>query len=282
MLRDATIADGPVVIRDWSYVSDEVAGDGFVIAGDAACFIDPLFSTGVHLALSAGVLSAAYVTTALRRPEMAAATALEYKRLYLQQYSLFRELARLFYASNRTVESYFWEARRILDADDSVPAREAFIRAAAGQPPAGYERVVLDRGQAPEAVAAGIRAIQVERVRRSEKARAIANAELLRRIPVLTEGMTVEHKPVLGKGEFVKGAVICGPQQAEDVPVSAAVAALAARIDGRTSLGEIASSLAPGSETEVRAKLERVAVDASRILFTEGVIEAFLEPREES
>jgi flavin-dependent dehydrogenase len=43
MLKNATRTGPPRVIRDWSYVSDEVAGDGYVLAGDAACFIDPLF-----------------------------------------------------------------------------------------------------------------------------------------------------------------------------------------------------------------------------------------------
>ena len=72
LLAPGTRSDGPHVIRDWSYVSSELAGANFVLAGDAACFFDPLFSSGVHLALSSGVLAAAYVTTALRRPEMTA------------------------------------------------------------------------------------------------------------------------------------------------------------------------------------------------------------------
>lgn len=38
MLREATLASGPFVIRDWSYISDEVVGDGYILVGDAACW----------------------------------------------------------------------------------------------------------------------------------------------------------------------------------------------------------------------------------------------------
>jgi len=96
MLRNATMVSGPKVIRDWSYLSTEVGGDGYALVGDAACFIDPLFSTGVHVALTAGVLGAAYVTTALKDPTMREPAARAYKELYYQHYGLFRELARLF------------------------------------------------------------------------------------------------------------------------------------------------------------------------------------------
>ena len=70
---------GPTVIRDWSYVSDRVVGPGWILCGDAACFIDPLFSTGVHLALSSGLMAAAYVATALADGELAAAAGPVYQ-----------------------------------------------------------------------------------------------------------------------------------------------------------------------------------------------------------
>ena len=136
-------------MRDWSYVSQRLVGEGYILVGDAACFVDPLFSSGVHLALSSAVLASAYVTSALRTPELREPAAEVYTQLYMQQYHQFREMAALFYASNRSADSYFWEARRIVGGEDAVTAREAFIAAVAGQPPQGYERVVLERGEAP-------------------------------------------------------------------------------------------------------------------------------------
>lgn len=75
LLRDAELVDGPHVVRDWSYVSDEVVGDGYILVGDAACFVDPLFSSGVHLAMSSGVLAAAYVVSALKDAKLRVAAA---------------------------------------------------------------------------------------------------------------------------------------------------------------------------------------------------------------
>ena len=54
MPHGADLADGPYVVRDWSHRADALAGDDFVLVGDAACFIDPLFSTGVHLDATGG------------------------------------------------------------------------------------------------------------------------------------------------------------------------------------------------------------------------------------
>ena len=68
--------------------------------------------------------------------------------MYYKEYDHFRALAALFYSSNRTVESYFWEARRLLGHGHLSP-RQAFMRAVAGQPPRGYERVVLEQGRRP-------------------------------------------------------------------------------------------------------------------------------------
>ena len=107
MLDGAELIDEPRVIRDWSYTSQRLVGDGYILVGDAACFIDPLFSSGVPLALSSAVLASAYVTSALRDPEMREPAAEVYTQLYMQQYHQFREMAALFYASNRTSDSYF-------------------------------------------------------------------------------------------------------------------------------------------------------------------------------
>ena len=270
MLRHATRVEGPAVIRDWSYVSREVAGDGYVLVGDAACFIDPLFSTGVHLALSAGVLGAAYVTSALKDPEMREPAGRVYKDLYYQQYYLFRELARLFYASNRTVDSYFWEARRIFGADESLSPRQAFIRAAAGQPPQGYERIVLERGDAPEDVVGGVRSIEDERSRRNAEIDAWG-LKVAGRVPVLLPGVTVERKPVLGEGEFVWGHVVSAPGR-PDVPVSRAVAALIEATDGASAARDVIERAVRICGPSGPRLVGFPALQAICILYVDGII----------
>jgi flavin-dependent dehydrogenase len=51
-------ATGYFVTRDYSYRSTRVAGDGWVLTGDAFGFLDPLYSSGVMLALKSGELAA--------------------------------------------------------------------------------------------------------------------------------------------------------------------------------------------------------------------------------
>ena len=139
MLKDAELVSKPVVLKDWSYTNNPMAGDNYILVGDAACFIDPLFSSGVNLAFLSGILAAAHITTAIKDKDLGKESKQVYANLYSQEYQHFRELAKLFYSSNRTVDSYFWEARRLLGVDTSYDSRKSFIHAVAGQAPRGYE-----------------------------------------------------------------------------------------------------------------------------------------------
>ncbi|OGE53726.1 hypothetical protein PENARI_c007G03087 [Penicillium arizonense] len=51
---------------DWSYSASSYAFPHVRIAGDAGCFIDPFFSSGVHLALSSGLTAAVTISAAIR------------------------------------------------------------------------------------------------------------------------------------------------------------------------------------------------------------------------
>jgi flavin-dependent dehydrogenase len=53
------------VLNDFSYTSDKMAGDGWVLAGDAFGFLDPIYSSGVFLALRSGEYVADAVISAL-------------------------------------------------------------------------------------------------------------------------------------------------------------------------------------------------------------------------
>lgn len=54
------------VFRDYSYFADSYAGRGYRLAGDAAGFIDPLFSTGVHMAFFGALSAAATICSEIR------------------------------------------------------------------------------------------------------------------------------------------------------------------------------------------------------------------------
>ena len=278
MLQEANLVSGPFVLKDWSYVSDEVVGDGYILVGDAACFVDPLFSSGVHLALMAGVLAAAYVTTSLKDPSLREAAGRVYKDLYYKEYGHFHDMAALFYSSNRTLDSYFWEARRLLGGNGHLSPRQAFIHAVAGQPPRGYERVVLEHGEAPPEFVHIVRMVESERAARRAQLAAVLNRTDLRQtrlyqaVPHLAAGVQVERQPVLAEGEFVWGHVLLTAGYPEGTPCSGLVARLVSLIDGSTSIGALLGKLSAGREAGERALIERSALAALQILYVDGTI----------
>lgn len=59
--------------KDYSYRATRVAGDGWVLVGDAFGFLDPLYSSGVLLALKSGQLAADAVVEGLAKGDTSAA-----------------------------------------------------------------------------------------------------------------------------------------------------------------------------------------------------------------
>ena len=275
MLEKAKMDSEPAVVMDWSYTAGKMYGPGYILAGDAACFVDPLFSSGVHLALMSGVLAAAYVTTALNDPSMAEEAGEVYQELYLKEYNQFREMARLFYSSNLSAESYFWEARRITNSDEYLP-RPSFIQAVAGQPPRGYERVVLDRGQAPEEFIESVRTVETERLARTQWLAALAadpqRNQILNAVPRLAEGVQVQQKPVLAEGEFVPGQVLNTVSQPEGTPCSPLVAAVIGEIDGQKSVADIVDGMGQHLDQAAHSQLEEAVSRTIEILYVDGTV----------
>ncbi|KAJ7153561.1 FAD/NAD(P)-binding domain-containing protein [Mycena crocata] len=71
LMGDATMfkkPDAPMIsaASDYSYHASSYAGPHYRLVGDAAAFIDPYFSSGVHLALSAGLSAAASICAVIK------------------------------------------------------------------------------------------------------------------------------------------------------------------------------------------------------------------------
>ena len=68
-LEKAELIDNAVrVTGNYSYDSTRMAGPGWMLLGDAFAFLDPVFSTGVYLAMRGAERAAEVVDTALREP----------------------------------------------------------------------------------------------------------------------------------------------------------------------------------------------------------------------
>src|SRR5438046_5220699 len=72
-LKNARRATGYFATKGSSYRSKQVAGDGWVLIGDAFGFLDPLYSSGVLLALKSGELAADAIAEGLTRGDVSAA-----------------------------------------------------------------------------------------------------------------------------------------------------------------------------------------------------------------
>ncbi|RDW81542.1 NAD(P)/FAD-dependent oxidoreductase [Aspergillus mulundensis] len=66
LLEYATLVSEVRSATDWSYTASSYASPYIRIVGDAGCFIDPLFSSGVHLALTGALSAAASICAVLR------------------------------------------------------------------------------------------------------------------------------------------------------------------------------------------------------------------------
>jgi flavin-dependent dehydrogenase len=64
---------GYFATKDYSYRSKQVSGDGWVLIGDAFGFLDPLYSSGVLLALRSGEMAADAIAEGLKKNDVSAA-----------------------------------------------------------------------------------------------------------------------------------------------------------------------------------------------------------------
>lgn len=84
-------------IRDFSYVSDSIAGDGWVMAGDAFGFLDPIYSSGVFLALKSGEFAADSILDAFDHQDLSAARLGRHGPRYLEGMEAMRKLVYAYY-----------------------------------------------------------------------------------------------------------------------------------------------------------------------------------------
>ncbi len=93
-------ATGPAtneVLADFSYTCKPFAGEGYFLVGDAACFLDPIFSTGVTLAMIGGKQAADLATQMLHRNIAPATARKRYIRFIEGSSGVFWKLIRNYY-----------------------------------------------------------------------------------------------------------------------------------------------------------------------------------------
>jgi flavin-dependent dehydrogenase len=102
---------------DYSYAAEQFAGPDYYLVGDAACFLDPLLSTGVHLATFSGLVAAASISSALLRDVHKSEAAQFYSSSYRRAYLRMMVVVSSFYQTQRERDSFFREAQQLTSHD---------------------------------------------------------------------------------------------------------------------------------------------------------------------
>lgn len=97
------------VTGEFSYRSRHCAEDGLVLAGDAFGFLDPVFSSGVFLALHSGVLAGEAVDEAIRAGDASAERFREYGVRFCDGIEAMRKLVYGFYQPNFSFKDFLME-----------------------------------------------------------------------------------------------------------------------------------------------------------------------------
>ena len=134
-------------VKDWSYRSREMAGPGYFAVGDAACFVDPILSSGVYLAVLYAKMCAIAVNTCLTNPSRELLIEDWYEGLYADTYTDYLEMARLWYHGDRKVQNWMHQAQDQLGsevaAEYAETDRSSFIGLATGNAHAHPNYVAL-------------------------------------------------------------------------------------------------------------------------------------------
>jgi FADH2-dependent halogenase len=91
------------VETDYCYYADTITGPGWLMVGDAACFLDPIFSGGVTIAAATGLRAADTVDSMLREPGSEAELGEAYSNFLKTGYDTYARLIYAHYASRFSI-----------------------------------------------------------------------------------------------------------------------------------------------------------------------------------
>lgn len=84
---------------NYSYMLSQFTGDGWLATGDAAYFVDPIFSSGMSIAMHSARFAAPVIIEALAENDVSAGQLAPYEEKMRSGAHVWREFVRLFYAN---------------------------------------------------------------------------------------------------------------------------------------------------------------------------------------
>ena len=117
-LQHAQLTSQVEATGNFAYACDHTHGNNYLLLGDAYAFIDPVFSSGVMLAMHSAFVGADTVDVCLRNPQQAAAALNKFDkamRVGPKAFSWF-----IYRVTNPVMRDMFMEPRNILRAKEAV------------------------------------------------------------------------------------------------------------------------------------------------------------------
>jgi len=117
-LRDARLVSEVTATGNYSYQAERMAGERYILLGDAFAFVDPVFSSGVMLAMNSAFLGAEAVDASLRDPATADAALRRFDenvRTAVKEFSWF-----IFRMTNPTIRDLFMGAQNLLRMEEAL------------------------------------------------------------------------------------------------------------------------------------------------------------------
>lgn len=122
---------------DYSYGMRQIVGDGFALIGDAARFVDPIFSSGVSVALNSARIACKDIIAAAERDDFRRESFADYERTLRRGVNNWYEFISIYYRLNILFTAFVQDPRYRLDVlkmlqgdvyDDDEPRALAAMR----------------------------------------------------------------------------------------------------------------------------------------------------------
>jgi len=117
-LADAQLISNVEATGNFAYQCDHAYGPNYILLGDAYTFIDPVFSSGVMLAMNSAFIGAEVVDTWFKAPRRAASALRRFERQMEhgpKQFSWF-----IYRVTNPTMRDLFMDPRNILRMEEAL------------------------------------------------------------------------------------------------------------------------------------------------------------------
>ncbi|TDR47798.1 flavin-dependent dehydrogenase [Tahibacter aquaticus] len=117
-MAEAEIVGEVRVTGNYSYTCSRMSGPGYIMVGDAFAFVDPVFSSGVYLAMHSGKHAAALVDAILKNPQQEFALQQDFEKRIRRGVRVFSWFIYRF--NSPVMRSLFASPRNVLKVEQGV------------------------------------------------------------------------------------------------------------------------------------------------------------------